>query len=284
MSKSLLSLIDSAQSLLILLPINPSFDEVASGLSLYVSLGNKKDAVISCPTPMLVEFNRLVGVNRVTQELGNKNLTIRFSDYPADNVERVSYDIEHGEFKLSVVPKPQFTSPKKEQVLISYSGISADTVVIVGGTQDDHFPALNSKDISASKIIHIGTRQGKFSKGDIISLSRPCSSVSEIVATLIKENELELDGDVATNLLMGIDEGSNGFSVPEVNADTFAIAADLMRAGGKRLSKDQMPNVRNFPPGALPGAGFPGMPTASNRTPKSWYEPKVFKGSGVSTS
>ena len=55
---------------------------------------------------MVVEFNRLVGVNKITTELGNKNLVIKFKYYKVAGSEIVSYDIEKGEVKLSVMPKP----------------------------------------------------------------------------------------------------------------------------------------------------------------------------------
>lgn len=274
MSKPLGNLLKDTKQLLILLPINPNFDEVAAGLGLYLSLNNKPEATIACPTPMLVEFNRLVGVNKVTTELGNKNLTMKLIDYPAEQVERVSYDIERGEFKLTVISKPGFTAPKQDQVAISHSGVSADTIILIGGMHDDHFPALTSKDVAGAKVVHLATKSGKFSK-EVISLAQSVSSISELVGSLIKENELQLDGDIATNLLMGIDEGSKGFSAPDINADTFALAADLMRAGGKRMTRAELPDARHFPPGSIPGM---------KPTPKSWYEPKVFKGSGVPTS
>lgn len=282
MSTSLITLLETSKQLLILLPVNPNFDEVAGGLGLFLSLQGKIEATIACPTPMMVEFNRLVGVNKITTELGNKNLTLKLIDYPAENVERVSYDIERGEFKLTVISKPGFSAPKHDQVSISHSGVSADSIILIGGNSEDHFPALASKDVQNAKLIHLATRQGKFSK-ETISLSSPASSISELVAGIIKENNLNMDGDIATNLLTGIDEGSKGFSGSDVNADTFALAADLMRAGGRRTSRENLVDKRNFPPGAIPGAGFPGMPNRS-QTPKSWYEPKVFKGAGVSTS
>ena len=99
MDNSFKSLLEEAKSILILLPLRPFFDQVAGGLGLYLALRESKEAAISSPSEMVVEFNRLVGVNKVTNELGNKNLVIKFSDYQATGIERVSYDIENGEFR-----------------------------------------------------------------------------------------------------------------------------------------------------------------------------------------
>src|SRR5689334_79210 len=99
MDNTLSQLIDSSSSVLIILPTKPYFDQVAAGLSLYLALRDKKDATITCPSPMTVGFNRLIGVQKIVSEIGNKNLTIKFAGYDATNIEKVSYDIENGEFK-----------------------------------------------------------------------------------------------------------------------------------------------------------------------------------------
>lgn len=268
------SLINSATSILILLPSKPYFDQVAAGLALYLALKDKKETSISSSTPMIVEFNRLVGVDKITQELGSKNLTIKFSDYQANDIERVSYDIENGEFKLTVIPKPGFPSPKKEQVAINYSGVSADTVILIGGGNESHFPQLASKDLLGAKLVHIGTRALPISGREVISLARPASSASELVATLIKESGLALDSDIATNLLMGIEEATKSFQSPETTAETFETVAGLIKAGGQRVGKT--PVQEN------PVAVAVKEPEMPKEAPKDWLEPKVYKGTSIS--
>jgi hypothetical protein len=282
MENSFSSLIESASSFLILLPSKPDLDQVAAGLALYLALKERKEATISCPTEMLVEFNRLVGVNKITSELGNKNLTIKFTDYPAENVERVSADIENGKFYLTVIPKPSLSSPKKEQVELSYSGVASDTVILIGGANESHFPVLTSADLVGAKIIHIGTRTlVNSSEKNILSFARPASSVSEIIANLIEQSGLSLDPDIATNLLSGIEEGSSKFTTDSVTAETFDIFAKLLRAGGRRIPKERI--IReSFPQGAIPGGIKFEKPEKKEGTPKDWLEPKIYKGTSVS--
>ena len=72
MDNSFKTLIDSAQEVLILLPSKPFMDQVAGGLSLYLSLSAlNKNVAISCPAQMVAEYSRLVGVDKVTSELGS---------------------------------------------------------------------------------------------------------------------------------------------------------------------------------------------------------------------
>ena len=283
MDNSLTSLVDSAASILVLLPTKPYFDQVAAGLGLFLSLRDRKEAQISCPSSMVVEFNRLVGVNKIASEVGNKNLTIRFTEYNPQDVERVSADIENGEFKLTVIPKPGFVSPKKEQIDLSFSGVSADMVILVGGANESHFPQL--RDLAGTKIVHIGTRDLPVtSENGIISLARPGSSVSEVVANLIKENELPMDVDIATNLIAGIEEGSRNFQGPDVTAATFEVFADLLKAGGRRTGKEKVQREA-YPQGSIPGEAIK-LPQeqdkTSGKTPKDWLEPKIYKGTTVS--
>ncbi len=303
MENSFSQLTDAASSILILLPTKPYFDQVAAGLSLYLSLKDKKEVNIFSTSPMMVGFNRLIGIDKIVSEVGNKNLTIKFKGYDAGNIEKVSYDIENGEFRLTVVPKVGFTSPQQEQLDLSYSGVAADLVILIGGANDTHFPILASEEVAGAKIVHLGTRV-MTSAHDVMSLAKPGSSTSELVANLIKNDGLAIDPDIATNLVMGIEEGSNNFSSQEVTPETFETFAYLLRSGGQRLPKTKL-SPMNFPAGSIPSQPF-SAPTQPRPTPKQvmqaiesmspdmegthedeqdinapddWLQPKVYKGS-----
>lgn len=305
MDNSLLSLVDSAASILIVLPTKPYFDQVAAGLSLYLSVHERKNVFIFCPTPMMVGFNRLIGVNKISQELGKKNLTIKFANYEASNIDKVGYDIDNGEFKLTVTPKSGFVAPQAEQIIMDYSGATADLVILVGGANDSHFPILNTSDLANAKVVHIGTR-ALDSKREVLSFAKSGSTTSELVAGLIKENNLTMDPDIATNLVMGIEEGSNNFGNSEVTPETFEAFAYLLRNGGQRVARVKL-SPASFPPGAIPTKPFGGTPTSQPpvtpiaqvetqaetrmaeataeapevEPPSDWLQPKIFKGTSV---
>lgn len=313
MEKSFKSVIDQARSILILLPSEPTFDQAAAALSLYLAIEGKKDITISCPTEMRVEFNRLVGVDRITDEIGNKNLVLKFFDYPAENIERVSYDIENQQFRLTVIPKPQMEPPKKEQIQVAFSGVSADTTILVGGEAAENFPPLATNELMETKIVHIGVIDISTPEGrKVISLARPASSISEIMADYIKELEGGFHPDIASNLLSGIHEGSNNFVQKDVSANTFKLAAELMAAGGKYAKKEEVRAGNPFTFAGIPGPiQMPQMPqplkaakgakkqddqspeksvseapegeTTDPNPPKSWLtQPKIYKGTSVS--
>jgi hypothetical protein len=311
MEKSFKSVIDQSRSILVLLSAEPSFDQVAAALSLYLAIEGKKDIFLSCPTPMKVEMNRLVGVDKIGEEVGSKNMVLRFSGYPAEQIERVSYDIENQEFRLTVIPKPQHEPPAKNQVEVGYSGVSADTTVLVGGARAEQFPSLVGSELNETRIVHIGVNDISAPEGrNIISLARPAASVSELMADYIKELEGGFHPDIATNLLSGLHEGSENFNKKEVNANTFKLAGELMAAGGKYTRAEefkpqsqfnlpgmkQMPMDMPFPSKTTKGAKRWEKPAPEEDThgapegetinpPTSWLKPKIYSGNkGTSVS
>ncbi|EKE04926.1 MAG: hypothetical protein ACD_19C00429G0086 [uncultured bacterium] len=303
MENSFASLITTANEILILLPSKPFMDQVAAGLSLYLSLSESgKNVSISCSAPMVTEYSRLIGVDKVTSDLGSKNLVIFLKNYDANSVDKVSYDIENGQFKLTISPKLSFKSPTKDQIDINYSGASGDLIILVGGANDSHFSALSKEEFKTAKLVHIGTRLLEILNHDlqVLSFAKPASSTSELVANLIKESGLPINEDIATNLLAGIEEQSKNFQSSEVTADTFTIFAELLKLGGKRMPK--IIPARSYPQGSIPTRPFTQVqPTVPNHIiqdkqmtpeeaeqelnqdiPPSWSEPKIFTGTTVS--
>jgi hypothetical protein len=305
MDNSFLSVIDSATSILVLLPVKPDFDSVSAGVALYLSIHDRKEVNISCPSPIVVDFNRIIGINKISSDLGNKNLTIKFKDYDAGNIEKVSYDIIDGEFNLTVVPKTGFTAPQKEQMNLSFNGVSADLIILAGGVNDSDFPILEIPELSSAKIAHIGTRVFS-SVRDVMSFALSGATTSEIAANLIKNNNMNIDPDIATDLIMGIEEGSGNLSSSEVTPDTFETFAWLLRNGGQRQPKTKL-NPMSFPPGSIPTQAFnqprvirstpqpvtnpnpepvleqvEGKEDTLENPPDDWLQPKVFKGTSVS--
>ncbi|MDP1760309.1 MAG: hypothetical protein Q8L01_02565 [Candidatus Woesebacteria bacterium] len=291
MNNSFKNLIDSALEVLILLPSKSYIDQVSAGLSLYLCLKPQKNVSIFCPTPVTTEFSRLIGVDKIGTELGSKNLTIKFTNYNADDVDKVSYDIENGEFKLTISPKAGLNSPTKDQLNVSYSGVGADTIILIGGENEKSFPILENLKFKDVKIIHIGTRLLEV-KSDlqVLSFASPASCISELTTNLIKESGFSIDPDIATNLLAGIEDSSKNFQGLDVTALTFEIFAELLKSGGQRPKKVS-PDI--FPQGSIPTKPFTrsinrqmtpeeAEEELNQEIPQSWTEPKVYTGTTVS--
>lgn len=305
MENNIDSYFQKASSILIVLPQKPSFDQVAAGLSLYLSLSSKKQVSVICPDPMLVEFNALVGVDKVTQKAEEKNLIIHFAGYDAAGVEKVSSDLKNGELYLTLIPQPGVKPPSKEQIKLFYDGTSCDLIILVGGTDESQFPILSgSPDVSAIDKIHIGLHEiHQTRNNNIIPYVRSSSSVSELAADLIRALGLEIDADIASNLIAGIEVGSNNYSSEGTTADTFQTIADLLRIGGRRVTPyfKTTTTSRRFGKfsGKLVAEDYPGQGIQSGSVlqslsqeqedvklqespPSDWLAPKIFKGTSTS--
>lgn len=269
---------------MILLPQEPTYDEVASALSLYLALSPSQQVSVACPTPMRVEFNRLVGVDKVVAEPGNKNMVIKLMDYDAQSIDKISYDINpDGHMELTITPKAELEAPQKDQVIVAYRGVSSDMVVLVGGEQLQDFPDMANTDLAAAQVVHVGIHEVTGIK-NVVSFAQAGTAVSEVVALLLSEEENLIDADIATNLLSGMN-ASESFANQAVRAETFTIAATLMKKGGKYLPQDKITRER-FPMGSIPGEApqFQGNFPKPNpfKAPKAWMEnPKILKGTSV---
>ena len=60
------------------------------------------------------------------------------------------------------------------------------------------------------------------------------SSLSELVVELLQQSQLQLTPQIASNLLLGIEDKTRGLRYGTVTAESFAAVADLLRAGGSR--------------------------------------------------
>lgn len=304
MENSFTGLLGTAKSVVLMVPSKPFFDEVASSLSLYLALKNSGKAVsIVCPSPMTVEYNRLVGIDKITTSFGGgtSNLVIQFDGYDANNIDRVSYDVDGSTFKLTVIPKAGNQSPVQNQVKLSGGeGEVPDLLVLIGGDDMDHFPLINSTNPPATKLVHIGIKMlGKLGALPVMSFAKPASSMSEVVTGYIKEMKLAIDKDMATNLLGGIEAHTQSFIAGAVTPATFEMAAELIKLGGVRggafVPPAQPPAptqpTQNVPfnyqpmsapaPVTTPTEPVNPDPVGAN-PPSDWLNPKIYTGTNVS--
>jgi len=125
-------LLVKSKQILIFLPVNPSVDVTAAGLALYLSLkASGKRAVIVCSEPIPVALNRLIGVDKIQNQIGGQNLVISF-EYLEDSIEKVSYNINNGKFNLVIQPKEGYPPLDYQKLSYKYSGAVADMLIIIG--------------------------------------------------------------------------------------------------------------------------------------------------------
>ncbi len=252
-------ILGSVKSAIIILPEKATTDMVAAGLSLALSLKKKGlSAVVSSPVSMTVEFNRLVGVDQIREDLGDKNLVISFADYPSDGIERVAYNIENGEFVLTIVPKPGQTAPKSDQIITKYSGISSDLVIVIGANYPEDLGrfAENKEMLEQENLAIVSNKPLSGWPSSIELIDSSAASITDVVYDILEQSNLPVDEDIATNLFIGLEEETRNFTSKNVNALTFTRAASLLSNGARRIPV--MPSMPTFgQPVGMQGSHLP---------------------------
>ena len=301
---------DSSQKISILLPGKPHFDAVAAALGLKLSLDlSGKSARVICPDPMLVEFNRLVGVETITNKFGNRNLIISFPNQ-TEYVDNVSYNIENGTLQLVISPKNQAPELDHRHLRFITAAGKQDVIITLGVTEPNQLGSVYDeiKDVFQNKAtptvsVSHTPHKTQFAVHQLHNYESP--SLSEITVQIIDSLGLTLDTDAASNLLAGLEKATDNFCSVKVSAATFEIAAKLMRYGAKRhvelsasdfpigsIPEQIAPNVASgevgqqieLPPDQAPIeqqlTSTPVSPKTNGKksAPPDWYEPKIYKG------
>jgi len=285
-------LINTAKNVMIFLPENPHFDAVAAALSLKLSLQTiGKSVNVLCPEEITVEFNRLVGVDSITNSFGPRHLVISFPGQ-TDRVDKVSYNVENGELQLVITPKADAPDLDHSKLKFIAHTNHSDLAILVGVHQLldlGHFFHSTRDFFANTKLISftVDLPQENYTPHQIYDPN--ASSLSEITLHLLEALELRVDTDIATNLLTGMEKATDNFSSPDVSHATFETAAKLMRRGARR---GKVINPDSFPPGSIPQAQAAPVPEPDQDVPvreapvpddasPDWYQPKVYSGSMI---
>ena len=271
----------SAQNMAIVLPERLNKDKVAAALSLFLSLQNSgKKVSIVCSLPMIVDFSSLVGVNKVKQKLVGKDLVVSLK--LDDSIERVRSNIDESNkenriLNLVVQIKEGYPPFPKEKIVYSYAGSNIDTFLVLGAESKEDLGKVyfDNKDFfdKANVInIDINSQNKQFGKLNLVNPQMSC--YSEFVALLLDSLKLPLDEDIASNLLSGIKQGTNDFSLDRSTPTTFEAIAFCLRAGGRKPKEREIPFDRAEKEKKLKEerSGFAKKPSPD------WFKPKIYKG------
>jgi len=278
--------IGEAQSTLLVIPENPSQDIVAASLAFYLSLSQsgKVCSIVSSTSPV-VRDSHLVGLDKISTDVGGENLVITLN-VPENAIDKVTSNTEGGHLNLIVNPAKGAPSITEKDIKFSYSGASADLVIILGAADLKDVGVLAEKEqglFDVAKLVNISNQVGTFGS---VNITDPSSSNSELITALLKELALPLDVDIASNLMRGIEEATDGLSSPNMTADTFEALAVLYRTGARRsapLKSSPTATIVNDVPIVDHGESVVTPKTEPSITAEQpqpdWLQPKIFKGS-----
>lgn len=280
---SLKELLDNANSILVMVDNKPSLDYLACAAGLALSLSSYgKEVTLLSPQSLDEKYREINGFNLFTNKLGKQNLVAAF-DYKPDAVDKVSYHIgeETKKFYLTVKPKKGAKPLNADSVEFFYTGAEADLIFLVGVHQFKSLELLHEGFESLyqdTTIVTIHNFEPDIGNVKIDTSSMLCNS--EALFDILDELELPITAEIASNLYMALQYETKNFTSLLATADTFEIAAELIRSGAKRssnlvknlLAADQKPARTIAAANKLPQ-----RPVSSNRTFLAESKPAFFQ-------
>ena len=250
-------LIDGNQTIGIVVSANPSFDQMAAGLGLYLAIKQmNKNVSLVCPTDPTVEVSSLVGIDKVQKSFGGVggDLVVSFP-YKDGEIEKVSYNVDGGKLQIVVKAGAQGLSFSQSDVNFQQGGALPSLVFFIGVAD---LQQVGFAPASGVTIVNIDNKTNNTKYGDVIHVDSKFTSLSEEVADFLTllEPQIELDTDTSQNLLSGILSATNDFQNGQGSYLAFEMAGILMKKGAVRSSNGayakpvatSMPTSNYFPP------------------------------------
>lgn len=279
-------LLDTATSVIIILPGDPSADIVSAGLSLHLSLqADGKKSQIGCGSEVHLNQTTL-GAGEIVDSIGAKNLIISFN-YHEDDLEKVDYDVRpDGKFYLMIKPKTGAPVPDVGNVKYSYSGANADLVITLGVNSLEELGKIYADeksflDEATILSLNISPRPTSFTPN---LLHQTFNSFAELISAFMEKTGLNPSLDAAKNLLNSIYEETKNLTGSRMTADTFSAISFLMRHGAR------LPNQPAFGPKfsqpaffetavdpSVPPEDIPFPQEENTSVPQDWTKPKIFR-------
>lgn len=261
--QKLKDLILKHQDVAVIVKPNPSLDEMAAGLGMYLVLKQMgKNAAMVCPTDPIVAVSSLVGIDQVQKSLGGEggDLTVSFP-YQEGEIEKVSYTLDNGQLNIVVKAGEKGLSFQQKDVLFKRGGKMPSLIICIGVPHLSEINALYNPAVNQGvAVVNIDNKADNEKYGEMVVVDTKWSSVSEQVADFVTllEPQIELDADTAQNLLNGIDFATNDFKNPRTSYLAFEVAGILMKKGATR----QKAQIQPQPAAPDMGSFFPPVPPA----------------------
>jgi hypothetical protein len=300
-SSTIKNLVDTAKSVIVILPPDPGKDLVVAATSLHLAFKESgKTSQIGCGSEVHVD-PQIAGVSEIADTIGSRNLVISF-DYQEDDLEKVDYDVrDDGKFYLLVKPKAGAPVPDVHTVKYSYSGATADLVITLGINSLEELGKIyadEKKFLDSSPIISFNNSLRPVAFTSHV-YHKALNSFSELVTVFFEEFNLSVNPAISQNLLANIYESTANLTTGRLTTDTFSAIAFLMRSGAQLPVKQSVrtphfsqppffepPETTETPPLAPVDDAIP-LPEEENLpaeqtapVPSDWSKPKIFRVNG----
>jgi len=266
----------------IIVPANSSADTVASATSLYLAL-IKLGKTISLASSTSIKFD-FAAADKFQNALttSGDNLVISFP-YSDGSIDKVDYNIQNNNFNLIVTPRAGYSKLNPDQVKYSYAGGNIDFIIVIDATTLANLGTIyndNQIKFQGRELINIDRHLTNSFFGSINFVDKSVSSTSELIMKLIQALGVEIDKDIASNLYGGLAAATNNFSSYSVTAETFELAAQLLKLGAvKKAFRQPIIRTPSFSQKPISMIEKEPIPNQGNQ-PQDWLKPKIFQNSG----
>jgi hypothetical protein len=267
-----------AGNILIALPQTITVDKLASALALMLSLkAQGKSAAVVTQDTVRVSHTNLYGVGEVKDKVeaeGDGNFIITLegvvdtSTNTVPSLEKLDWYPEGGNLNLVFHPVP---GQKFEPINISHKSASTggkvDLVFVLGAPSLNdlgNIYAQNQPQFNTT-LVNIDNNPANSNFGAINIVDGAASSLAEMLTDIMQPLGLNVDQDMAGNLLNGIYDATGNLT-QNINPDTFQAAAKLLQLGGRLPVGEQA---------AAPVSQAPAMPVPEQQPVQAQPEPKV---------
>lgn len=249
--ETILSKLTKSEQPLIVVSPKGTFDDLAAGLALYLSIKNLgKKSAIYANTPTVGEARSLYGVGEIGNIKNQKNLVITVQN-AVKSVDKVSYFLDRDN-RLNITVHALVGGPGvfKEDVAFDNLPVLSDIVFAVGfESKMELEQIITPEQLNNPNVLTISINRIPVSQqiAQINIIDSGSISMCETITEIIQKLALPVNEDIAYNLFAGISFTSDNFSPANSTQRSFQLAGWLVKFGaGKSSMATFSPNEPRF--------------------------------------
>lgn len=312
--ETILSKLAKSEQPLVVVSPRGTFDDLAAGLALYLSVKNLgKKSSIYANIPTVDEARKLYGVGEIGSAKNQKNLVITVQN-AVKSVEKVSYFLDSdNRLNITVHALPGGLGVSQEDISFGNLPTLSDIVFAIGfESKIELEQIITPEQLNNPNVLTVSINRSPMSQkiAQIDVVDNESMSMCETITDMIQKLALPVNEDISYNLFAGISFASGNFSPAKSTQRSFQLAGWLVKFGAGKSSMatslpseprfyktqtfapqrtssrsataksvmDHVPQQQNFPSQGQDAAS--NLPQPTSQSNKDWLRPpKIYKGS-----
>lgn len=243
--EAILSKLTKSEQPLIAVSPEGTFDDLAAGLALYLSIKNLgKKPLIYAKVPTVGEAQRLYGVGEIGGAQNPNNLVITIQK-AVESVEKVSYFLDkENKLNITVHALPGGPGVSREDIAFDNLPVLSDIIFAIGFEAKSQLEQIITlEQLNDPNILTVNITKSPMSQNiaQINIIDSGSMSMSETVSDMLQKLALPVNEDIAYNLFAGISFASDNFSPVKSTQRSFQMAGWLVKFGAGKSSMASSP-------------------------------------------